>query len=204
MAEERVAGRPIGEHDWQSREYVDEWIARDVQRDAERRPLLRRMLALAPYPTDAAISVLDVGAGYGVVTEEVLGAFPNARVVLLDHSEPMFEHARRRLGAHAEKIRFVKADLSDAAWRERADGPVELAVSAIAIHNLREHDAMRRVYGAIQELLVPGGAFLDFDLFGVAGGVEAHVEWMRAAGFGRVECEWREDPLAIVAAYRDR
>jgi hypothetical protein len=47
--------RHIGDHDWHSREYVDDWIARDVQRDGQRRPMLQQMLKRAPQPT--AISV---------------------------------------------------------------------------------------------------------------------------------------------------
>jgi trans-aconitate methyltransferase len=67
-------------HDWHSAEYVADWIVHDMARDPERRPRLQSMLAAAPFPRDAAIEVLDVGAGYGAVTEEVLKAFPQARV----------------------------------------------------------------------------------------------------------------------------
>src|SRR5262245_40885949 len=59
-------------HDWHSSDYVAGWINHDFTRDPERRPVLRQMLAAAQLPPDAALEVLDVGAGYGVVTEEVL------------------------------------------------------------------------------------------------------------------------------------
>jgi hypothetical protein len=76
-------------HDWHSKAYVDDWIKHDATRDEERRPRIRQMVALAALPQSAGISVLDVGAGYGFVTEEVLRAFPAARVTLQDFSEPM-------------------------------------------------------------------------------------------------------------------
>jgi trans-aconitate methyltransferase len=76
--------RSIGEHDWHSSEYVDWWITRDLSRDAERRQRLRDMLAQAGIAADAEIAVLDIGGGYGVVSEEVLAAFPRARVTLQD------------------------------------------------------------------------------------------------------------------------
>ena len=66
------------EHDWHSESYVDWWIARDEGRDAERRQRLRYMLSHAGLARDAAAAVLDVGGGYGVVSEEVLSAFPRA------------------------------------------------------------------------------------------------------------------------------
>src|SRR5690349_20794288 len=96
--------RPIGEHDWHSREYVDSWIERDVTRDNERRPLLQQMLTIAPFASEAEINVLDVGAGYGLVSEQVLRMFPRARLTLQDYSAPMFEHARRRLQLHNRQI----------------------------------------------------------------------------------------------------
>ena len=72
-------GISVDHHDWHSASYVDEWIARDVTRDEERRLRLRQMLAAAPYAVEGEITVLDVGGGYGVVSEEVLRAFPRAR-----------------------------------------------------------------------------------------------------------------------------
>ena len=72
---ERSAEKQRGEHEWHSREYVDDWIARDVTRDSERRPVLRTMLGIAPFPPEAEIDVLDIGAGYGLVSEEVLRIF---------------------------------------------------------------------------------------------------------------------------------
>src|SRR5436190_9998512 len=96
------------------------------------------MLAAAPFPRDAAIEVLDVGAGYGAVTEEVLKAFPQARVTLQDYSTPMLGEARRRLAGKAAQLRYATADLTDPAWPRAVGGPFDLAVSAIALHNLRD------------------------------------------------------------------
>src|SRR5579864_4499115 len=130
-------GRLERPHDWHSREYVRDWIAHDEARDPVRRPRLREMLAAAPFPRDARLAVLDVGAGYGAVTEELLGLFPAARVTLQDYSEPMLAEARERLTAHAEQLRYAACDLTQPAWVERVGGPFDLAVSAIALHNLR-------------------------------------------------------------------
>src|SRR5579885_1857213 len=76
--------RPIGEHDWQSPEYVNDWIERDVTRDDQRRPLLQKMIGMAPFAREAPIRVLDVGAGYGLVSEQVLMIFPRAQLTLQD------------------------------------------------------------------------------------------------------------------------
>ena len=190
----------IGDHDWHSREYVDDWIARDVTRDEQRQPILARMLTLAEFPRDAALAVLDVGGGYGVVTEEVLKAFPNAAVTLLDYSEPMLAHARQRLAAHVQRVRIVKADLTAPDWTARAGGPFDLAVSAIAIHNLRETRLIAAAYAGVMRLLKPRGLFLNCDLVAFSGGLDAHLGWLREAGFARVERLWQAEPLAILLA----
>jgi SAM-dependent methyltransferase len=192
----------IDEHDWHSKEYVDNWIASDITRDDERRPVLQRMLAAAPFAREAPIKVLDVGAGYGVVSEEVLRAFPRAHVVLQDYSELMFLHAQRRLAALSAFTSYVLADLRDPVWAAKVGGPFDLVVSGLAIHNLNTESLMNACYRAVRGLLRPGMPFLDFDLFGlVAGGVETHTNWMREAGFERISCIWENPPMGAVVAW---
>jgi ubiquinone/menaquinone biosynthesis C-methylase UbiE len=192
-----------GEHEWHSPEYVDWWIARDQSRDAERRQRLRDMLAHAHVPADGEVSVLDVGGGYGVVTEEVLAAFPHARVTLQDYSEPMLDAARRRLAPEAGRLAFVQADLTDPGWTGRVGGPFDLAVSAIAIHNLRDIGAIADCYRGIAQVLKPGARFLDYDLFfDDIGGIEHHVELLQKSGFASVDRLWRQPPLATIAAHK--
>src|SRR5258708_31327197 len=111
-------------HDWHSSDYVAEWITEDTARDPVRRPRLRDMLAAAPFPRDARLAVLDVGAGYGAVTEELLALFPNAAVTLQDYSEPMLAEARRRLAAQADQLRVVVCDLTDPTWPGAVGGPL--------------------------------------------------------------------------------
>jgi SAM-dependent methyltransferase len=194
--------RPISEHDWHSREYVDDWIERDVTRDNVRRPLLQQMLTLVPFTPEAEINVLDVGAGYGLVSEQVLRVFPRARLTLQDYSVPMFEHARSRLRLHYSQISYVLSDLRNSDWTGELQSPFDLIVSGLAIHNLRDQSLMQSCYRSIYGLLRPTGIFLDYDLFGlVEGGTGTHRKWMHAAGFERTQCMWEEPPLGIIAAW---
>ena len=190
------------EHDWHSDAYVAWWIGRDATgREAVRRERLRAMLALAPFDAGAEIAILDVGGGYGLLTEEVLAVFPQCRVALQDYSQPMLDAAKERLVHAAGRVDYVQSDLRDTGWIDSAGGPFDLAVSSIAIHNLREIALIGACYRGVLRLLKPGGLFLDYDIFGIAGGIETHTRLMRAAGFGRIECPWQEAPAAILAAY---
>jgi SAM-dependent methyltransferase len=202
---DRFVERPIGEHDWHSHEYVNNWIERDVTRDNVRRPLLQEMLTLAPFAPEAEINVLDVGAGYGLVSEQVLRMFPRARLTLQDYSAPMFEHARRRLQLHDNQISYVLSDLCDPEWARELPSPFDLIVSGLAIHNLQAQTLMQACYRSIYELLRPTGIFLDYDLFGlVEGGINTHRGWLHAAGYERIECTWEEPPVGIIAAWVTR
>jgi ubiquinone/menaquinone biosynthesis C-methylase UbiE len=185
-------------HDWLSTDYVSEWIKHDTERDPERRPLLQQMLSFAPFPRAAELEILDVGAGYGAVTEEVLRAFPAARIALQDYSRPMLDRARERLTSRSEHLRYVVCDLTDPSWPQQVGGPFDLAVSAIALHNLRDDEKIFACYRAIHDLLKPGGCFLNCDRF--TEGVEPHLAELRKAGFDRVECPWQDPPRAFIVA----
>ncbi|MGH7047720.1 MAG: class I SAM-dependent methyltransferase [Stellaceae bacterium] len=191
---------PIDHHDWHSASYVDQWIARDLTRDDERRVRLRQMLAAAGRPADAELAVLDVGGGYGVVSEEVLRAFPRAHVTLQDYSQPMLDQARQRLAGHGEQVRYTLADLRHPAWARAVGGPFDLVVSAIAIHNLRDGAQIAACYRAIAGIVKPDGIFLDYDLFELIGGLDAQLRAIREAGFATAECVWQEGRVAIIAA----
>jgi SAM-dependent methyltransferase len=195
--------RLSGKHQWHSREYVDYWIESDITRDNQRRPLLQKMLALAPFAPEAEVNVLDVGAGYGLVSEQVLRLFPHAHLTLQDYSTPMFEHARSRLRLHNRQIAYVLSDLREPTWtNELKTAPFDLVVSGLAVHNLRDQSLMQACYCSIYGLLGSTGIFFDYDLFGlVEGGIRSHREWLQTAGFQRTECMWEEPPLGIVAAW---
>jgi SAM-dependent methyltransferase len=191
-------------HDWHSKAYVDAWIKRDAARDDERRPRIRQMIAMADLPRDAAIAALDIGAGYGFVTEEVLRTFPNAHATLQDFSEVMLARARERLAKAARQLSYVQCDLTDPTWIDRVGGPFDLIVSAIAIHNLRDTEAIAACYRGIAQLLKPTAPFLDCDHFQVAGGIESHIGLMQWAGMTRVERKWNDGHTAIIIAHGRR
>jgi ubiquinone/menaquinone biosynthesis C-methylase UbiE len=191
-------------HDWHSQTYVDNWIKRDESRDDERRPRIRQMIAMAMLPPNSSPAVLDIGAGYGFVTEEVLHAFPTARVTLQDYSQLMLTRASERLVGHAGRLSFVLADLTDATWTSRVGGPFDLIVSAIAIHNLRKLDAIAACYRGIAGLLKPGALFLDYDLFQQSGGIETHIGLMQEAGMSRVSRAWDDGHVAIIVGHGKR
>ena len=189
-------------HDWHSDSYVTHWIERDARRTAERQPFIEALLAAVPFPPDAPIDVLDVGGGGGVLSEAVIDTFPAARLTLQDFSAHMLARARERFATHDRAIRYVQCDLSDPAWTQTVGGPFDLAVSAIAIHNLKDLAAMASCYEAVHGLLKPGGCFLDYDHFDKFGGVPLHQHSMKVAGFSSADPVWHKHPTAVLKAVK--
>jgi hypothetical protein len=95
------------------------------------------------------------------------------------------------------------ADLYESDWPAKVGGPFEMVVSGLAIHNLHTEAAINAVYRAINDLLKPGGIFLNYDLVGIVpGGIDTHLRWLRGAGFDDVRCQWKDNksPFAIMIA----
>lgn len=201
-ASERRGAQAQGrdDHDWHSQDYVSFWIAKDRGREEKRRPLLQRMVAAAPFAKDAALRVLDVGGGYGAVSNHVLATFPRAEVTVQDFSPVMLDEAREHLAAHGDRVRYAFGDLRDRLWTQSFDQPFDLAVSAIAIHNLLDMPTIAACYGEIRDILKPGGYFLDCDHFDHVEDIEAHIKAFKKAGYAQVECLWYESPTGIIRA----
>jgi tRNA (cmo5U34)-methyltransferase len=108
-------------------------------------------------PRDAALAVLDLGAGTGLLAEHVARAYPRARFTLIDVAARMLEIARARFaGEPAGRFRFVVADLAEIALPPAHD----VVVSALAIHHL-DDAGKRALFARVYDALPPGGAFVN-------------------------------------------
>ncbi|MGA2933731.1 MAG: methyltransferase domain-containing protein [Methanomicrobiales archaeon] len=102
-------------------------------------------------------SILDVGAGTGLLSGLLLEAYPRASITLMDISEKMIEVARSRF-AGREGVRFAAADYR----HEDLGGPFDAICSALSIHHL-ERDEKRDLYRKVFSALRPGGVFVNAD-----------------------------------------
>ncbi len=110
----------------------------------------------AALPTEAP-SILDIGAGTGLLSEMFLQAYPGAAMTLMDISERMLDVARKRFGGR-ERVRFIVADYRDA----DLGGPHDLVISALSIHHLAREEK-RELYRHVFSSLRDGGIFVNAD-----------------------------------------
>ncbi len=109
--------------------------------------LVRRLAPTRPR-------VLDLGAGTGLLSAELVARVEVASLTLIDGSREMLAVAERRLIGQSPQVRC--ADL-------RAELPAEsfdVIMSALAIHHL-EDDDKRKLYRRIFAQLAPGGLFIN-------------------------------------------
>ena len=156
---------PHGLHDWSSKEYVHDWATRQDRYEDERRPKFQMIADAIPFSADAAIQILDVGAGYGALTQFLLQQFPNATALCQDGSEEMAKLGRRRMAKWKGRFDYVIADFSKAGWSRAIHGTFDAVVSTIAIHNVRVPGIIEAIYREVFQLVKPGGCFLNLDLF---------------------------------------
>ncbi|MEQ1949539.1 MAG: class I SAM-dependent methyltransferase [Bryobacteraceae bacterium] len=120
------------------------------------------VVRLLPFASDAPIEVLDLGAGTGLLSAWVLEGFPNARIRLVDLSEPMLSRARERF-ANRTPSPTTQPTMSVLDYAHSPlDGPYDAIVSALSIHHLTD-DLKRDLYARIFTALRPGGVFINAD-----------------------------------------
>ena len=102
-------------------------------------------------------SILDIGAGTGLLSALLLQRYPDASLLLLDISEEMLKVAKMRFAGN-NNVRYITGDYSTTDLGRRYD----LICSALSIHHLTDEDKQglyQRIYGALN----PGGVFVNAD-----------------------------------------
>ena len=117
------------------------------------------VLTLLDDAVGRAPRVLDLGAGTGLLSAQVLERLPDARLTLVDLSEGMLDRAQLRF----DRLPAGRVDIRVADYGE-ADlgGPFDAVVSALSIHHL-EDEAKRGLFRRVFEALRPGGIFVNAD-----------------------------------------
>src|SRR5262249_21015800 len=151
-------------HDWASETYVEEWVRRQQVEDPIRAERFQLLCDLFPFPQDAPVPILDVGAGYVPVSTFIRDRYPRATCIAQDGSEPMLNRARTLVASYSNRFKPYHSDLFETGWLPEQFGPFDAVVSSSCLHNLRNFERISEIYREIREHLRAGGVFLNLDL----------------------------------------
>ena len=104
-------------------------------------------------------SVLDLGAGTGLLTKRLYDLYPDAAYTLVDIAEEMLHVAKERFQG-LNNFQFVVSDYS----KNFPVQPFDLICSALSIHHLPD-DSKQHLYKNIHDCLPSGGCFINLDQF---------------------------------------
>src|SRR6201987_2672951 len=151
-------------HDWASPDYVAKWAEGQDPKEKNRQEPFRVMANTIPYDKQLPIRILDVGAGYGALTQFLLSHFPNATAVCQDGSAQMAKLGQERMEHLKGRVVYTLCDFSKAGWSRSLTVPFEAIVSSIAIHNVNSPNIVRGIYDEIFPLVKVGGCFLNLEI----------------------------------------
>jgi cyclopropane fatty-acyl-phospholipid synthase-like methyltransferase len=191
---------PWDHHDWSSKEYVFAWAERQDEREVDREEIFRLIARTLSEDPRAALTILDLGAGYGAVAQFLLEHFPNAQAVCQDGSAEMAKLGRKRMDHLKGRFDYILCDFSKPGWSRKIKGPFDAVVSAIAIHNVRSPEIIQSIYRETFSLIKTCGCFLNLDR--MTPSQEGQLTWLKQAGFSNVRCFWDGGRRALVGGYK--
>lgn len=117
-----------------------------------------RMALKVADQVESVHSILDIGAGTGLLSAFFKQKFPKAHCTLVDFSEEMLQKAKTRFIGE-EGFSFRQEDITQADFGE---DQYNLVISSLAIHHL-EDEQKKVLFQKIHKSLRKGGYFINAD-----------------------------------------
>lgn len=136
-------------------DYYDDWMRKALPNYDD---LFGSAQKLIPFAPAQPIEVLDLGAGTGLFSKNILEKYPRARFVLYDLADKMLEVAKERFRSCLSQFEFVIGDYRTL----QVTHDFDLVISSLSIHHLADGEKQslfRSIYGVLRK----PGLFINID-----------------------------------------
>lgn len=197
----------FGDSSWAKEDFSKKYLERADIYIVERRKMFRIVASFFGHFFEGrkGISLLDLGCGDGVFTEELLKIDDRISATLVDGSEAMLQRARQRLEAY-HCVHFIRVSFQELLGSGTGLPEVDLCLSSQAIHHLEMKDKAS-LFRYIYAHLKADGCFVNVDV--VRAPSQEVQEWYFAMWedwmgemFGRFRID-DELPQDIIKRYED-
>jgi SAM-dependent methyltransferase len=142
-----------------SRRFIDDGAVFVPSREEQ----IATLCGLIPARAEEAFTVVELGAGAGVLARAVLDAFPRCRYVALDGSLAMRERLLETVARHRQRVEVRAFELAETKWRAALPSPLRCVLASLVVHHLPAA-GKRRLFADVARRLEPGGALLLADV----------------------------------------
>ena len=197
---------PINFHD---PEDVNTWIEETARKRPWRPEFFNAYVEMLNKRFHHPFSILELGAGPGLLAQQILASCAIRTFVVLDFSAAMLSVARHKLEPFRERTRFVQRDFRSTNWVDGM-GDYDAVVSMQAVHEVRHKQHIPALLDEIYKLLVRNGLFLFCDHYSEPDNGsknpdlyltrEDQGQALLNARFGKVECVLDKGGMALWSA----
>jgi tRNA (cmo5U34)-methyltransferase len=124
---------------------------------------LATLLDLIPARSEQPFTIVELGAGGGVLAQAILERFVRCHYVALDGSATMREQMGRRLAQFSDRLEIRPFELAEQQWRDALPSPLHCVVSSLCVHHLTG-ERKSALFHNMAARLEPGGALLLADI----------------------------------------
>lgn len=156
---QREQSAPVGWSETNSATFVDVADIYVPLRDEQ----LRMLVALIPATPQEEFTLVELGAGSGVLARSILETYPRCSYLALDGSALMRARLEQTLAPFGPRASTRDFELGASDWRAALPAPLRCVVSSLTIHHLVA-DGKRRLYTDLATRIERGGALLIADL----------------------------------------
>ena len=123
--------------------------------------LQNAVIDILKFESMEKIVLLDLGAGSGILIENVLKEFPDSTCYYLDSSDEFISVAKERLQKYEDRVNYIRSDFSRN-WESEITEKPTVITSMSAIHHLQTENK-KKLYQKCYDMLEEEGWFFNID-----------------------------------------